>query len=74
MSALTLRYDRVRALHWCPNCFWQKPAGELVCQRCDVRLRRNYGSESPMRRIIPQLDIYLANHKEHEAISWLGGA
>jgi hypothetical protein len=71
----TPQYSRVRALHWCPKCFGIKNPGELVCWPCHKRLKRAYdGGHGPMERIYPELDIYLFDHKDNEALSWLGAA
>jgi hypothetical protein len=77
MATQTTQYDRVRALHWCPRCFGVKDAKAklLVCGPCNTRLKRAYdGGHGPMEWIYPDLDLYLANHRDSEAISWLGGA
>jgi len=73
-ATVTPQHNRVRALNWCPRCFAAKDPGLLVCWPCNTRLKRAYAGHGPMEPIYPALDIYLAEHNDSEAISWLGGA
>ena len=73
-STPTLQHDRVRAVTFCPRCFGTKDQGLLVCWPCHARLKRAYdgGYGRVMERRLVDLDIYLFDHTDRQALTWLG--
>lgn len=73
---LTPSYNRVRERHWCASCFDAKNPGLLLCYPCHRRMKaRHTGTyDRIMEKRLRDLDLYLFDHNDRQAISWLGGA
>lgn len=72
----TYQYSRVRERLWCCSCQGTKDQGLLVCWPCHTRLKRRFdgGYGAAVTKRIQDLDLYLFDHNDTQARSWLGEA